>query len=482
VRLVGAEADRPENPDEIACEKLLALGGRKLAALHQIEDVVHPHHVRLGLLACAILVLELRVDGGLPAANLDRARPEAVRKLVEQGLLGHVFLRHQPGLVGHQHQPRHRRQDPVVFGAQDVGEDHLLRALRLAHALVVGQVEGDGLHSGHVVAAAMDLVGDQDRRGEGPVEILVAVLDRKVALHVRKKRLVVRQGRAFARILDGDESLERRLLAVEPVGIDLIRPDHDFDRGSADVHPGQLGFVIIVGPERLGAKVQELAERGVAGPRRRPLEQLRRRLQPLPIFDAVRHRDKTVAPPLHHRIAVGESGLLAGMGGDVGIELGLGQVLRIEAGPGRHRLAAVEGMVLGERVPGPEMEVEHVEQGRLARVGAARDLGADRRVLDRALPQIDGVHQLRRLDQQVDDLALLGAQEGGVRGHLDSRDLGPLGGEVVAVGRLRGPGRLGGAGRAGGGGEQEGGESGVTQLVSPSAQTIGTAAARDTFR
>src|SRR3546814_15559231 len=67
-----------------------------------------------------------------------------------------------------------------------------------------------------------------------------------------------------------------------------LRPDHDLDRRVLEVHPGELGLIIFVRPERLGAERQEFLEAGVAGDRRRLFEELRRRLQPLLIFLAVR--------------------------------------------------------------------------------------------------------------------------------------------------------------------------------------------------
>src|SRR3546814_4523724 len=56
---------------------------------------------------------------------------------------------------------------------------------------LIGQVEGHRLDAGDVVAAAMDLIRDQDRRVERPIEILVALLDRKVLFHVREQRLIL---------------------------------------------------------------------------------------------------------------------------------------------------------------------------------------------------------------------------------------------------------------------------------------------------
>src|SRR3546814_4201854 len=110
-----------------------------------------------------------------------------------------------------------------------------------------------------------------------------------------------------------------------------LRPDHDLDRRVLEVHPGELGLIIFVRPERLGAERQEFLEAGVAGDRRRLFEELRRRLQPLLIFLAVRHGDELVALAAHHGVAAGQRLLLVRVRGEIGVELGLGEVGRIEA-------------------------------------------------------------------------------------------------------------------------------------------------------
>ena len=102
------------------------------------------------------------------------------------------------------------------------------------------------------------------------------------------------------------------------------------------------------------------------------------------------------------------------------VELLLGQVSRVEARARGHRLVAEEGLVLVEAVPRAEEGVEPVEQRRIV---PGRDLRPQLVVIRRALALVDFAHQVRRLDQQADHLALLGVEEAGVRPHVDAGKL-----------------------------------------------------------
>ena len=261
-------------------------------------------------------------------------------------------------------------------------------------------------------------IGDSNPR----CEILILGVDRKILLHAAQLGLIFVERRRFRRVAQRHERLERGLPAVERVGVGLVRPDRDLDRRVLQVHPRQLGFEIIVGPERLRAQRQEFLQARIGGDRRRLLEQLGGRLEPLLIGLAVRHRDQLVALPPDHRIGAGQRLLLARIGLQISVERLLGQVGRIEAPARRLGRGAEERLVLVEAIPRPEIGIELRQQHFLVGVAAIGDLRADLVVIGRDLAPVDFRHLARRLDQQIDHLLFLGVEEAGVGVHLnDSR-------------------------------------------------------------
>jgi hypothetical protein len=64
-------------------------------------------------------------------------------------------------------------------------------------------------------------------------------------------------------------------------------------------------------------------------------------------------------------------------------------------------------MVLRQRVPGAEVQVEHVQQLRAVRRCAGGDLRAHGRVRLADLAEVDGRHVLGGLDEEVHHLPLL---------------------------------------------------------------------------
>ena len=97
--------------------------------------------------------------------------------------------------------------------------------------------------------------------------------------------------------------------------------------------------------------------------------------------------------------------------GEIVVELLLGQVGGIEARAGRAWAYCRRRACPRRLVPRPHEGVEPVEQRRIV---LRRDLLAEPVVVGRDLAQIDRVHQVGGLDQQVDDLALLRGQIAGV--------------------------------------------------------------------
>ena len=101
-----------------------------------------------------------------------------MRQLVVEGELVEGFEIDEIGLVRRQHAAGDRCQDGVVFGAHDVLQEHLLRALFLTDPLVVREVEGYRLDPGSGVARGEKLIHNSDRRLRTAVEVLVIVGNR----------------------------------------------------------------------------------------------------------------------------------------------------------------------------------------------------------------------------------------------------------------------------------------------------------------
>ncbi len=237
------------------------------AALDEGVDVVDGEHVGLGLLESRGEIAELEPHLGGAPIDLDQARAEAVRQLVVEGELEEGLVI-EPRRVLRRHRPLgDRPQDAVVLGLHDVLEHHLLGALRLPHPLVVGQVEGQGLDPGPAVARGEQLVGDPDRRLRPAVGVLVLVRDRQAALEGGQLALEALEAGRVLGVGHAQEGLEGRLVAEQRVLVGLVGPDDDLD-GRVEVHPGQVGLVVVVAAEGRRAQLEEALEARVVGGRR----------------------------------------------------------------------------------------------------------------------------------------------------------------------------------------------------------------------
>src|SRR5688572_32949487 len=87
----------------------------------------------------------------------------------------------------------------------------------------------------------------------------------------------------------GDERLECGL-EVEPlVFVDLVRADRGLDRG-VELHPGDVALVVVVGEERLRARLEVALQRRLRGRGGGFAQQARSLLELALVFDAVRDR------------------------------------------------------------------------------------------------------------------------------------------------------------------------------------------------
>ena len=243
---------------------MLLLGSGDFALLHHEENVPDAHDVRLALFQRRILFLQFLVHRRLAAILGNRTGPEAVGQFMEQRFQFHVLLRDQCGLILLQHDIADRIQNAFVFCAEYVGQNDLLGTFGFAHPLVIGKVESDGLYAWYIVAPTVDLIGHRDGAFEAALEILVAILDRKVAFHIAQVILVLRQSGALFGIAQRDEAFESGFRTVQTVGIDFVRSNRDFDRRVGQVHPRHFAFVIVVGQEAGGTQCQEFLEARVA--------------------------------------------------------------------------------------------------------------------------------------------------------------------------------------------------------------------------
>ena len=117
-------------------------------------------------------------------------------------------------------------------------------------------------------------------------------------------------------------------------------------------------------------------------------------------------------------------------------ELFFRHVRWIERRAVRHGDIAVERPVVIQRVPGPEMKIEHLEQ---QRIPGRCNPGAPFGIHLTALAQINLRHQIADLVQLVDDGALLIREEGRICIHIHHRKLGAhrlQSGVFVALGDL----------------------------------------------
>ena len=119
-------------------------------------------------------------------------------------------------IVGGERHLADRLQHHPELGLLVVLQHHPLRALFGDDALVVGQVEGRGLHAAIGVARREHGVDDADRRQRAELRVAVLRIDRQVVLDLLQLGPEARQLLRFGVVTQRDERLERRLV-VEPL-------------------------------------------------------------------------------------------------------------------------------------------------------------------------------------------------------------------------------------------------------------------------
>jgi len=113
------------------------------------------------------------------------------------------------------------------------------------------------------------------------------------------------------------------------------------------------------------------------------------------------HGDQTIALTPHDGIGVEQIFLLIGMAGQVGVQLYLGQIRRIDVAAGRPRGAAQERREVLEAIPSPVVRIQH-QAGRLLQVsrGAGQPLEDHLAFRVHLLPE-RRIHVAGSLDQLV---------------------------------------------------------------------------------
>ena len=210
------------------------------------------------------MFLQLQAHLGLATVDGDVARSQTVAHLVPQRVQEERLGGQIAELVlGHQHLGD-RREDLLELGFHDVAQQHLLRTLGLADPLVVGQIEGDGLHAGARIAGRVDLVNHPDGRLAAAVEVLEPVSDGQLGLQPRQFILEGGQPRRLLGIGDGDEGLEGCLVPEQTVLVGLVGSDGDLHR-TVQIHPEHVGFVVVIAQKGRRPRAQEIAQRRVVG-------------------------------------------------------------------------------------------------------------------------------------------------------------------------------------------------------------------------
>ena len=253
VRLVDTEARRPEQPRHIRRFQGLPQFLRHHTLLDQGEDVVDAHDVGLGLLHRGVELLELQSHLGVASVELDETRPQAVAQLVMQALVEERIEGDSGQIFRRQDTLGDRHQDPVELGSQNVAQHHLLRSLRLAHLLVVGQIEGQGLDSGLGVSTSEQHVDDSDRAFRAAVQVLVLLRNGQVHLQPRQFLFEAIEGRRLRRQSHGDEGLVGSFVTEEAVLVGLIGTDRHLD-GRVQIHPSHITVVVVVVLESVSPK------------------------------------------------------------------------------------------------------------------------------------------------------------------------------------------------------------------------------------
>src|SRR5438552_2787936 len=139
----------------------------------------------------------------LSARLRQESRAQAMRQLMEEDVI-------EVGVEGEKREQRRiedtqsdRTSALLELGVHHVFQQDLLGAFLLADRLVVGKIEGRGLHTTPRVAGGVELLHDLDRRFVAPIEVLVLLRFGEIALHVRQGMSVRGELGALGSVDDG---------------------------------------------------------------------------------------------------------------------------------------------------------------------------------------------------------------------------------------------------------------------------------------
>ena len=168
-------------------------------------------------------------------------------------------------VFGCEYQLTDGEEDFVELGLHRVAQLEAAGALHGVYALVVGQVDGDGLAAGVAVSGVVDHVIDVEVGGGAGHESLVLRLAGQLLLQGRKHGYELGQVLAALGVLEQDEGLVGSLGLLELVVVALDRADDEVYPAVLHVHPGQVTGEVIVSPERLDAFEQIVFQARILG-------------------------------------------------------------------------------------------------------------------------------------------------------------------------------------------------------------------------
>ena len=282
----------------------------------------------------------------------------------------------------------------------------------------------------------MQLVYRRHWTFETALEVFVLFVNRQVGLHVAEVFNVLFHLRAFFRVADGNERFKCGFVTKKSIGINLIGPNHHFDRGPFQVHPGDFRGVIIIGEKGIGADVQKMFQAWIAGYFCGFAHQVGGGLKPFAVNFGIRDGDQVFSLAPDHGIKAAKRGLIPGMIGNPVLELLLGHIGGVKSGPGGHWRFAIKCMALFERIPGPEMQIKHIQKGFPVDPLAGGNFSPHRGIIYTDLAQKYFRHQVADHIKPIDNLTLFLGQEGGIGCHVNSGDGGPADHHVISPGGL----------------------------------------------
>ncbi len=274
------------------------------------------------------------------------------------------------------------------------------------------------------VARAEDLVDHADGRERAQLRVAQLRVDGQRVLDALQLRRQFLQLGRLALLADADERLVRGFLVEPVVRVDLVRPDGRLD-GRVQLHPCHVALVIVVGEERLGARLEEALERRLVGQPGCLAQETRRLAQLGLVLDAVGDDGEcpVACPADDGEEAGGCVALGAGKRLLPLLHLLLRRVRRIEVGrlrPGRN--AGDERRVVVEVRPGPLVDEEELQARAAQRARVLREIEEELPVSRPCLAQVDGVHQPRGADDLRQGGALAVRKRAQIGRHLGGRE------------------------------------------------------------